>query len=283
MPLKKEIKSFAKLNLFLRVLGKRTDGYHDIHTFFQKIDLHDLITIELSESSKTHISVATSDKDLPVDHNNLVFKAAKIFSDKTSLQSNIFIHLFKNIPVGAGLGGGSSNAAATLLALNEITGYPLSQEILLDLGKKIGSDVAFFIKNTSACIGIGRGEILEETTSFSGYFLLVYPGFGISTKWVYENLNLTNSIKRDIFISFNGEEWVNDLEKPVIEKYPLISLVKKKLSDSGAVRSLMTGSGSTVFGVYETEEKALTAFNLLGKNFPNDNNNNFRIIITKSI
>jgi len=283
MSLKKEIKSFAKLNLFLKILGKRIDGYHNIYTFFQKVDIYDILIIGISDSYQTNISIETSDKNLPVDHNNLIYKASEIFLNQTSLKKNIFINLIKNIPVGAGLGGGSSNAASTLLALNELTDYPLSHDVLLDLGKKIGSDVPFFIKNSIACIGKGRGEILNETKPFKGYFVLVYPGFEISTKWVYENLNLTNNIKRDIFISFNGEEWVNDLEIPVIKKYPLISLIKKKLLDFGAVRSLMTGSGSTVFGFFDKEENAFRALTLLNKEFSQDKNENFRIIITKTI
>lgn len=283
MRLNTKVNSFAKLNLFLRVLRKRPDGYHDIHTFFQKIDLHDILAIDISKNFSHKISISTSDKALPSDQNNLIFKAAKIFIYATSLQISINVNLIKNIPIGAGLGGGSSNAASTLLALNELTGYPLSQETLLELGKKIGSDVPFFIKNINACIGEGRGEILKEIKPIQNYIILVYPGFEISTKWVYENLNLTNNTKRDIFYSFNGEEWVNDLEKPVIEKYPIISQIKKRLCDFGADLSLMTGSGSTVFGIYKTEEMALIAFDQLNKDFFKNNNKNFRIIITKSI
>lgn len=260
MKLSITIKSYAKINFFLRVLGKRDDGYHNIKTGFQKIDLSDELTFRILKSDCNCIKITSSKNSIPTDQNNLIYKAAELFLEKNSIKLQIEIDLIKNIPVGAGLGGGSSNGAATLLALNNIMGNPLSKNELYDLGLRLGSDVPFFISEYSAAIGMGRGEILSEIPSLDGYLILVYPGFAISTKWVYENLNLTKKNKDNILFDFSDDFGINDLEESVLREYPVISEIKERLSYLGADRAFMTGSGSTVVGYFKDRDKALISY-----------------------
>jgi 4-diphosphocytidyl-2-C-methyl-D-erythritol kinase len=229
----------AKINLSLRILGKRPDGFHDIETFIAPISLCDKIDIE---KQNRWIDFACDDVDLPTDDDNLVVRAAKNFFEQTKRTGGVSIKLHKKIPHGAGLGGGSSDAASTLIALNELFETNLPREALAKMAEQIGSDVPFFIFGSSAmCTGRGelvRPEPLKEKLSI----LLLKPSFGVPTPWAYSRWK--PSRQNDV------QEFVNDLEKPVFEKFVFLAQMKTWLRAQPEVRAaLMSGSGSTMFAV----------------------------------
>jgi 4-diphosphocytidyl-2-C-methyl-D-erythritol kinase len=256
-----EIKAYAKINLMLQVLGRRRDGYHDLASIMQEIELHDLLTITKTPGG---ITLQCSDRSLPVDKNNLVYKAATAMQLEAKRLSKpvsgLQIKIRKNIPVGAGLGGGSSDAASTLKALNELWQLRLNDVQLTQIGASLGSDVPFFIKGGTA-LAKGRGEILTPWPGIpASRVVLVKPAMGISTAWAYKNLkiSLTKQPKNIKIIHKSlmekrlnqlKEYLQNDLESVCISKYPLILEIKHRLLASGAVAALMSGSGSTVFGL----------------------------------
>lgn len=262
----------AKINLFLRVLRKRDDGYHDIVSVMQPISLYDEITIEMENGSG--IILSCDNVSIPCDRTNLAYRAASEFFRSTGINRKLSITIKKKIPVAAGLGGGSSNAAAVLKALNEITSQNISTGKLIEIGAFIGSDVPFFIAGKS-CIARGRGESLEAIGLTKFWYILINPGFPVSTQWAYQNLNLTNS-NEDINMNISKvlpEDTVgiqhlqrllsNDLEEVTIGKYPEIKEIKGALSAVGAAGELMSGSGPTVFGIFPDKDKAEEAFGLL--------------------
>ena len=261
------ISSYAKINLGLRILGKRPDGYHEIETIFQQISLKDELDIEPTDKG---ISLDCSPPVCPTDETNLVFKAARELQKKIGRQTGTEIKIWKRIPVGGGLGGGSSNAAAALQGLNSLWDAGQSIEELIELGARIGSDVPFFLLG-GAAIGSGRGEKLKPVKIFQNYWgVLVVPAFSISTKWAYEKSNfvLTKSLKKSNFssfseISFDTEKWsgflVNDLEEVVFNAYPELEKGIEKFYASGAFYSQMSGSGSSLFGLFSTEAQARKA------------------------
>ena len=177
------IKSPAKINLALDIVGKREDGYHEIETVMHQVELCDLIKVEDSDEMK----IDCNDK-IPLK-GNLVLKAVKLLKGRYNLTRNVSITIEKNIPVAAGLGGGSSNAALTLIALDKLWGLNLKQEELINLAKEIGSDVPFFIAGNAA-YATGKGELLQKLDPINFYAVLINPGFDVSTKWAYESLNL---------------------------------------------------------------------------------------------
>lgn len=263
------ISAHAKLNLFLKVLKKRQDGYHDILTLFQKISLADQLSIELTRHSRQQlndIQVSAEGWPVPKDKTNLAYKAAEAFLQRTGLSCSVSIHLRKNIPPGAGMGGGSSDAAAVLLAMNALTDDLLPFAELTKIGASIGADVPFFISQQNAAIGSGTGTELKPIAFERFWFVVVWPGFCISTKWVYDHFVLTNSV---IHTNLRGADgwtaflWQNDLEQAVMSFYPLLNDIKKQLLSCGALHALMTGSGSAVFGVFRTEEEANETANAL--------------------
>ncbi|MGB9715216.1 MAG: 4-(cytidine 5'-diphospho)-2-C-methyl-D-erythritol kinase [Thermodesulfovibrionales bacterium] len=259
------IKAPAKINWFLSVLRKRDDDYHDIETFMQCIELFDII--HLYNSDKIEI---VSNLNIPVQ-DNLVFKAVSLLKRYTSDKKGVKIVLQKNIPVSAGLGGGSSDAAYTLLGVNKLWGLGLTEEELVKLGLKIGSDVPFFIGNTSAFVE-GRGEkITTVPIDVEIILLIVKPHFTVSTKWAYssfDKLRIGKLTKRTVDIklfckALNNKDFsslkeilINDLEGVVIKRYPAVGEIKKRLLERGALISSMSGSGPTVFGVFESLEEA---------------------------
>jgi 4-diphosphocytidyl-2-C-methyl-D-erythritol kinase len=257
----------AKVNLHLTVHGKREDGYHDIATLMQKISLYDEMTFSLTAEG---ITVKCPGSPLPEDEGNIVYRAVKAYFSYVSYNRGIEIILKKNIPLAAGLGGGSSNAATTLLALNEMLGNSLSKDELITLGKELGADVPFFIFGKTAW-AFGIGELLKEAEGIPLlWFVLINPGFAVSTKTVYDNLNLgltkgaiNYSIPRFQIGSNFTEGLKNDLEKVTLKLYPLLNQLKKHLISCGALGALMSGSGPTVFGIFEKEERALKAMDLL--------------------
>lgn len=268
------VKAYAKINLGLDVLRKREDGYHDVCMIMQSLDLHDTITI--TKSSEEGIRVKTNLSYIPNDQGNLVYKAAALFLDTLSIKEGLSIKLEKTIPVAAGLAGGSSDAAATLKGLNELYQAGLSDEELKKLGVKIGADVPYCIMLGTA-LSEGIGEVLTPLTPMPGCsILLVKPDISVSTKYVYENLRLTQSIVHpDIPAMCKALEsgdlnnltknMDNILQTVTVNNYPIITDIKHKMLELGAMTSLMSGSGPTVFGIYKDPELARNALNYFKK------------------
>jgi len=288
-----DIKSYAKINLFLNVLGRRLDGYHEIETILALVELSDVISIELAKSGIEFTSdfpglenFSSSEKEwwVALNHKpeggggvqqtpclpakNLILRAAGEFFRRTGIRAGIKIHLQKRIPVGGGLGGGSSNGAATLLGLNRMFGFPLGREELFEIAASLGSDVPFFLRGGVA-LAKGRGEIIVALEGMDKVLdwvvLLLNPGFGISTPWAFKAygqfLGLPNGMQGQAseFIEAlkSGDihrvaaKLYNSLEKPVLKKYPILELYKDFIISHGGVGALMSGSGSTVFGLFE--------------------------------
>jgi 4-diphosphocytidyl-2-C-methyl-D-erythritol kinase len=268
----------AKINLFLNILKRRPDGYHEIESVMQKITLFDIL--HLSRQGEA-ISLFCPGSSVPEDRENIVYKAAQAFFSATGIAPGIQIILEKNIPVAAGLGGGSSDAAAVLLGLNRLLGADLELTRLMDIGLKLGADVPFFVQNSSGAIATSIGECLQKIDAIRDYWIvLVNPGYAVSTKWVYENLPLTSYSNPyilargrkmpenfDIVPPGFFEELGNDLEAVTIKRYPEIGDIKKELEKAGAATSLMSGSGPTVFGLFLEEEDAQRSFMLLSKKY----------------
>jgi len=259
------IKTPAKINLGLKILGKRIDGYHELETLFQMVDLFD--HLELEERPQG-IEIECATPGIPTGETNLVFRAARLLqNDFPDRARGVRVRLTKQIPAGAGLGGGSGNAAGALLALNVLWDLKLPREHLIPYAHKIGSDVPFFLLSPCA-LGRGRGELLESLQPSKKFnVVLVYPRFSVATSWVYQNLNLklTNS-ENDISIlrkflcksQFGdlGSRLFNDLEPVVTERFPVIQSIKDALRTQGAAGCLLSGSGSTVFGLFDKENLA---------------------------
>jgi 4-diphosphocytidyl-2-C-methyl-D-erythritol kinase len=241
----------AKINLSLRVLGRRGDGFHEIETYIAPISLCDKIKIE-QHSGKQKIAFQCDDLSVPKGEGNLVVSAANIFFKQTKITGSVSIELKKNIPHGAGLGGGSSDAASTLLALNELFATNLPREALAKMAEMIGSDVPFFIFQ-SAAICKGRGEVVGPTRLREQLsILLLKPGFGVPTQWAYSRWRNSCEILGVSYISqaFDGQAFVNDLERPVFEKFLFLAQLKMWLLKQPEVgTALMSGSGSTLFAV----------------------------------
>lgn len=265
-----KLKAPAKINLGLKVKGLRTDGYHEIETVLQMVSLFDEITFE---ERKHGIELITEEGHVPSGEENIIYKSAKLFFREVG-GSGVRIRLRKGIPVAAGLGGGSSDAAATLTGLNRLSGSSLEKEELIELGRRVGSDVPFFLFGPSA-IAMGRGDILSPISPLRAWVLLVNPNFPVSTAWAYQNyerLNhrsdtlLTkgeNNIKLQPLLIGDNLDFLkgisNDLEGITIMYYPEIKEIKEALLCLGALCSLMSGSGPTIFGVFSQEELARKA------------------------
>jgi 4-diphosphocytidyl-2-C-methyl-D-erythritol kinase len=225
------------------------------------------------EKSGVSVSLTCSDATLPTDARNLVHRAATAFLAATGIRDGVKVHLEKKIPLAAGLGGGSGNAATTLLGLNEMFGSQLSEEALNQLATGLGSDVPFFLQNKPA-LGTGRAEKIQSLDPFpvlrGKTFFLIHPGFGISTPWAYQNLarfpDALNgrpgraqqliSMLRAGDLPAAGKEFYNSLEAPALEKYPLLHLYQEFLREHGALAALMSGSGSTTFAIVENVQAA---------------------------
>ena len=262
------LESPAKVNLRLEILNKREDGYHELRTVFQKISLHD--TLHFSLKKEKEISIATDHPNLPVGKTNLVYQAAQSMLKASDYQGGVHIEIKKQIPLGAGLGGGSSNAATTLKALNQLLKKSLSKRKLMEMGLEIGADVPFFIWE-GAAIGSGIGEKLKKVTLPDLQYVLIYPNFEVSTRWAYQNFVLTNQR-----IHFNLHKFLktpegissilfNHLEEVVSRKYPQIEVMKNSLLSKGALGALMTGSGPTVFGLFQDDKSATGAYEKIKK------------------
>ncbi len=256
----------AKINLTLRVLGRRPDGYHDLDTWFQEVSLCDRIEFRPA----TQFSVAFGGTYSNVPEDNLVSRASRILAGHLQIQlsGKVFVH--KEIPLGGGLGGGSSNAAATLLGLSRLWGAAIDPDSLNGLAAALGSDCPFFLRGGLAR-GTGRGEVLEaKTGAVAGTILLVIPPFGVSTARAFEKaqFHLTSNDKNAILgscaNSFDEAQvypraLFNDLEPAVFAEYPELQTIRDRLVRTGAVESLLSGSGSTVFGIFENVRDAQAA------------------------
>ena len=266
--MKLKFKTPAKVNLGLHVHGKREDGFHELETIFQMVSLFDDVELELLSSG---IKLECDTPGIPTDDTNLVCKAALLLRKSYQVEGKgVSIRLKKKIPFGAGLGGGSGNAAGVLMGLNRLWDLNIEREKLFTLAAELGSDVPFFL--TSPCaLGKGRGErlkVLEPCSKFQ--VLLVFPGFPIATSWVYQNLRLKltkrpnniSILRKNLSLSnitSLGSQLYNDLESVVIQKFPEVKVVKNELWAWGALGVLLSGSGSTVFGIFDDPEKAQVA------------------------
>lgn len=257
------LKSPAKVNLLLEILNKREDGYHEIRTVFQKIRLCD--TIDFSLKEEEGIVITTDRPGLSVGRDNLVYKAARAFFSRSGYRGGIDVHISKRIPLGAGLGGGSSNAATTLKALNHLLDGGLSAKEMAAMGARIGADVPFFLAGWGSALATGIGERLRGIDLPKLWFVLIYPNFEVSTRWAYQNFKLTKRSFRLRIQCLDTPGDVlrilkNDLEQVVSKRFPEIDQMKEILSSAGALGSLMTGSGPTVLGFFAEEGEASRAY-----------------------
>lgn len=257
-------KSYAKINLSLDVIGKREDGYHLLRMLMQNIELYDLIYLkEISQG----IKINCNKEYVPSDNRNLAYKAADMFLKKYNISSGVCINIKKNIPVAAGLAGGSSNAATVLKIMRDMFKPEITNEKLCEIGVKIGADVPYCIQGgTALCEGIG--EKITHINSFKGHILvLVKPGFGVSTKEVYNELDLNRIYKHpdtEILIKkieennlkFIASNMKNVLENVTLRKYKIIKNIKTEMISYGAIGSMMSGSGPSVFGFFDDMLKA---------------------------
>lgn len=264
-----ELAAPAKINLFLRVLGKRPDGYHQLETWMQKLDFGDSVTLRLTGDGR--IRLDCSDSSLPQGEGNLAWKAAALFFSRSVCRGKgegVAIHIEKRIPVAAGLGGGSSDAGTVLRGLNRLHGGEFTEEQLSSMALLLGADVPFFVTSHDAVVAGGVGEEMLPLRSLEGYgIVLVNPGFSVSTRWVFENLGLTTEMKESKLASFRKDafallarrELANDLESVTLARYPELSEIKTELVEAGAETSLMSGSGPTVFGLFPDASKNAAA------------------------
>ena len=265
--------SACKVNLLLNILGKRQDGFHELETVFHPVKLCDRLSFSIGGAG---IQLTCSDPNLPVDSTNLVHRAANAFLSAANINDGVRVHLTKHIPMAAGLGGGSGNAATTLLGLNDLFGSPLSLDQLHALAATLGSDVNFFLQSKPA-LATGRGEKVESLEEFSSmrgaFFFLIHPGFGISTPWAYQNLarfpaalnGIPGRARKLISVlqmgdlAAAGAEFYNSLEAPALEKYPVLTLYQEFFREQGAAATLMSGSGSTTFALFTERHVAEAA------------------------
>lgn len=261
--------SYAKVNIGLRVLGRRKDGYHELETIFQQISLHDLISIDIDRGAKnTEISLSVDSPLLPTDDRNLAYRAALLYLQEIRTSCRIRIEIKKRIPVGAGLGGGSSNAAIVLMALNKLFDKKLEFSRLLGLARQLGADVPFFLKGGCA-YATGIGDQLREIPPMlkNEHIVVVAPPIHVASGWAYAKLKipLTNNRKNTTFLCFSEmkshpslwrNEFVNDFEDVVFAHFPVLREIKQKFYEMGASFVSLTGSGSAIYAVYEKQEDA---------------------------
>ena len=280
-----KIKAYGKINIALEVVGKREDGYHLLRMIMQNIDLYDLI--ELNEKRSNDITIECNKPYVPKDDRNLAYKAARLFMDTYKINRGIHIDIVKNIPVAAGLAGGSTNAAAVLKALNEMFDVGASEQDSMNLGVKLGADIPYCIKG-GTCLCEGIGEKISELKSFKDKILvLVKPPFGVSTKDVYGAIDINKIFKKvlvnelieaiekdDLF--FVAKNMKNHLENVTLRRHPLIIKIKEDMIKMGSIGSMMSGSGPTVFGFFDDMLKAQSCYERMKKQF-ND------VFITRTI
>lgn len=268
------LSSFAKINLDLRVLGTRPDGYHDLKTVFQSLALFDSVTVSRRRGP---LAVECDEPDIPTDQRNLVWKAAsllhRVATGRASVPRDILIELRKRVPSEAGLGGGSSNAAMTLLALNELWKLKLDLPTLTRIGSRLGADVPYFLVGGTA-LGLGRGDDIYPLADLpSVHVVILRPGFGVSTadayQWHDDETRRAPKEPHPRVIPPGWPAWSatlrNDLEIPVVRHHPAIGRIRQSLLDAGAAYAAMSGSGSAVFGLFERGDAARRTANDLAR------------------
>ncbi|MAT38651.1 MAG: 4-(cytidine 5'-diphospho)-2-C-methyl-D-erythritol kinase [Ectothiorhodospiraceae bacterium] len=270
-----ELRAYAKINIGLQIVRKRDDGFHDIDTVFHRVDVYDTIKLTPAESG---VTIKCDTPTIPTDDTNLCARAAKALLDATGSTKGVHILLEKRIPVGAGLGGGSSDAASVLTGLTELLHLTISPDELAQIAEKIGSDVPYFLRDGSA-YAKGKGEILSYFELDLPYWIvLVYPGIHISTPWAYgrfefnPQLPIHNLQKLLLEHKALPVRWVNsirnDFEPIVFEAHEEIMRVKEVLYRTGADFALMSGSGSSVFGLFRDERYANECADFFSKRYP---------------
>ena len=268
-------KAYAKVNITLDVVGKREDGYHLLKMIMQNIDIYDVITIEKIESG---IEITCNKPYVPTDERNLAYKAAKLFKDTFNITSGVSINIKKNIPVAAGLAGGSTDCAAVLKIMNKLFQVNADNEKLMELGVKLGADVPYCIDGgTALCEGIG--EVLTTLKPFKNHIIvLVKPPFGVSTKEVYKSFDLgrvKNHPETDKVIAYMNEDNLyevaknmkNLLENVTLKKHKVISSIKSEMESLGAIKAMMSGSGPTVFAFFDDMMKAQRCYDEMKKKY----------------
>lgn len=268
------LKALAKINLGLDVVRRREDGYHEVRMVMQTIHLFDRLNIE--KTKKAGISIKTNLSFLPVNENNLIYKAGKLLVDEFNITEGVSVELDKRIPVAAGMAGGSTDAAAMLYGMNKIFDLGLSMQELKDRGVKIGADVPYcLMRGTALAEGIGE-KLKSLPPMIKCPVLIAKPQISVSTKFVYENLRLDeNTVHPDIDALIQDikdkdlhevcNHMGNVLETVTIPNYPIIDEIKKKMMSNGAIGAMMSGSGPTVFGLFEDEETAKKAYKEMKK------------------
>jgi len=261
------VKSPAKLNLYLDVLRKRSDGYHDIDTVFEKIALFDILTIKRRD--KKGIKITTNQPKLPTGRTNLAYKAAKLLFSMVGYKGGVCVDIKKKIPISAGLGGGSSNAAATLLGINKLFKFGLKRKELVSIAKALGADVPLFLYDCSFAVGKERGDaIYPLDININIWHIIITFKFGVSTKSAYEGLNLrltppASNAKILIHLVSNkdceglGRSLYNKFEETLLTRYRTVDNAKRLLLKEGAYGAVLSGSGPTVFGITKTRKEAI--------------------------
>lgn len=269
------LRAYGKINLSLDVINRREDGYHNLKMIMQNIELHDVIKVVKVLKG---IKLTCNNSKLPVDKGNLAYKAAEIFINNYNIKGGVEIHIEKNIPMSAGLAGGSTDAAAVLKAMRSILKPEIEDKELMEIGLKIGADIPYCIAGgTALCEGIG--EKITKLKSFKNHILvLVKPSFGVSTKEVYESLKVDNiashpdtellikAIENDDLITVSNN-MRNVLEEVTLNKHRILEEIKKHAIEMGALGSLMSGSGPTVFAFFDDMLKAQNCYNKMKKNY----------------
>ena len=267
--------AYAKINIHLKVLAKREDGFHNLESIFQRISIADYLSI--TQSSDSH-SCTVESPLLPLPADNTLTKAWKVFKGAAGINAGIRVRLIKNLPAGSGLGAGSSDAAALLKVVNELFAMPLTDSELIDLALQVGSDVPFFLREAAGIVS-GRGEVFEPIKARTDCFgILIWPDVQSSTKEAYSLLDKQKGILSGEYEAWGYEKlikqyhdplgrwcFVNDFQ-PVLEQcYPVIGRVRKELCEQGAEFAQMSGSGSAVFGLFSSESLMASAFKVLAK------------------
>ena len=270
------IKAYAKINLGLDVVRRLENGYHEVKMVMQTVGIYDVLDFQRTAGG---IVITTDSGELPTNEDNLIYKAAKLMKDTFKIDGGFKIHLTKNIPAAAGLAGGSSDCAATLIGINELCGLGFDIEKLCEIGVKLGADVPFCIRK-GTMLAEGIGEILTPLTPLTGIpVLLIKPNISISTPYVYKHLKLNKldyhpdnkaviSYIKDNNIKKIAASLSNVLETVTIPENPIIAELKRYLTESGAIGSLMSGSGPTTFGIFENMETAKKAYEKAKADYP---------------
>lgn len=270
------LKAYAKINLGLDVTGKREDGYHEVRMIMQTVNLYD--TLFIKEIDRNAVVIKTNKAFLPVNESNIIYKAATLMKESFGIEKGFFVDLKKHIPVAAGMAGGSADAAATMVGINNMFRLGLPLDRLMELGVKIGADVPYCIMRGTA-LAEGIGEKLTRLASMPEcQILIAKPPISVSTKSVYEKLDLSEVVHPDIdgmidclkegSLTGISSRLMNVLERVTVTDHPLINEYKEEMIRLGALGSLMSGSGPTVFGIFDNKDRSLTAKMTFKEKYP---------------